>query len=320
MNTLFGIFFLSATTVNAAPLISDVCPDTKAGETVQDCPWAGIARTLIREAEKGRPLSGPFKTLAPYLAKQLRQDHVNKVWQDLWGASINFDEFAKAEIVHPKVLSSLAEMFGTKYSAQNPFRTVHAGLEHTYGYLFSLLKTPFGYKRARWVSGDLDRGFGLPAGTLGPSPKKGSLFGNLTYFLGQIAFRGEPQALSMVEASAGFASPPLRGLLIDDKKIIRLEEKVDFGDHRTVILRTDFVPFPKMPGDPAANSHLLIYSVLDAAPQHPRLITAFPVQKSFVDKAIAPDVLGDQKISTRYNAFVDGLTGNPKAGKRTVVP
>src|SRR5205823_4357190 len=108
----------------------------------------------------------------------------------LWGTSINYDELAKAIIVHPAILRALDKSFVShapmevqNIDAQAPESVAtarllgvapthdpaghplaHAGMEHTYGYLFSVLKTSFGYKRARWVSGESERGFGLKTG------------------------------------------------------------------------------------------------------------------------------------------------------------
>jgi hypothetical protein len=67
----------------------------------------------------------------------------------------------------------------------------------------------------------------------------------------------------------------------------------------------------------------LVYSIADHRQPHPKglppaqLITAFPVETSFVESALAADSLGENKpIITRYNAYVDGITGTAWTGLR----
>src|SRR5262245_23293041 len=103
------------------------CP--AAGETAQDCPWAGIAREL---RGKDAPLGRAFAKAAPGIARQLKADAKRKEWLSLWGESVNFDEGAKAQIVDAAVLEELARRAGVPY-ADRPDKRVHAGLEHTYG-------------------------------------------------------------------------------------------------------------------------------------------------------------------------------------------
>ena len=40
-------------------------------------------------------------------------------------------------------------------------RAVHSGHMHTYGYLLTNLRTPFGFKRTRWTSSTIGLGLGL---------------------------------------------------------------------------------------------------------------------------------------------------------------
>src|SRR6185437_3416867 len=126
----------------------------------------------------------------------------------------------------------------------------HAGMEHTYGYLFSTLKTAFGYKRARWVHGDTERGFGLQVGALGPDTPKvsgGSLFSNATYFFGRIAFRDNPELLAALKRGSKAVAKQILQFDYTSLKTIRLEETIA---SKNVSLRTDLVPFAIKPENP----------------------------------------------------------------------
>jgi hypothetical protein len=318
------------------------------GETAADCPWGGVARALVAEADAGRSkqVVGLFRELLPDLDRALQSDSHRASWKTLWGRSINFDELAKDVIVHPAIVEALGERFGnrapmilTHFNAEKisgspaaaalgkPVTTdpaghplVHAGMEHTYGYLFSLLRTSFGYKRARWVQGEIEAGFGLKAGLLGPRPETGTLFSNVTYFAGHIAFRGNESRLSILQKGGRDLPSEIRDFDFSKLSPIRLEETVSAkdgaGEMRTVVLRTDFVPF----FHPQADSHLLVYSVLDPSNGGETLVTAFPVAQSFVDMATAADGLGEGKpVQTRYNGFVEGVTGAILTGTRKMV-
>ncbi len=327
---LFGVWITSA----FLPLIlsrpsaqaASSCPDETMGEKPEDCPWAGLARDLESVASQQGSIIKALEKEQPVLFSQMKADSSHKDWLDLWGQCINFDELAHGIIVSPKIIDPLVQWFSP--STGKPFEAnereiLHAGVQHTYGYLFSNLKTAFGYKRARWVRTTLDRGFGLPIGTLSPMPKAGSLFSNATYFAGRIAFKDEPSNLKTLEQEAAQSvSPALLKFDFDSLKPVRLEEtiKTDSGD---VIIRTDFVPFPHaVDGD--SNTHWLIYSISDRrvtdkhTPLPPaQLITAFPVETSFVDAAFASSGLGENKpIITRYNAFVQGITFKTYTGTR----
>jgi hypothetical protein len=273
------------------------CPDIAWGETAEDCPWAGAARALAAGETWDRAL--------PEFRERLEADARLEGLKAAWGRSLNYDELARGVIVEPAILDALGAMLGV---AGREDRVVHAGMEHTYGYLFSVLRTPFGFKRARWVRGELEAGFGLPAGTLGPAPAEGSLFANVTYFAGRVAFRGELTLPAESVAAATVLYP------YEELAVARLEEAV--SSPRPVRLRTDLVAFPHPPAAADANSHLLVYSVHDGGP---KLITAFPVNRAFVARVLDPSGLGaDKPVATRYNAYVEGLTGNASIGERRI--
>lgn len=279
------------------------CP--AAGEKAEDCPWAGAAR-LLAGASAGE-MERVLAAHAPGLLAQLNGDAANPELLRLWGWSVNFDELAKGEIVAPAILSFLSGKLG----APSPSgRIVHAGMEHTYGYLFSLLPTKFGFKRARWVRPDVASGLSLPYGSVGPTPPQGTLLANVTCLAGGIALKDDPAAFALLRQAADSCSGAVKKYAFSPVRRTRLTEEVELGGGRRVTLRTDFVPFGKEAG---GNTHLLVYSVSDTDASAAYLVTAFPVDSAFVKRAVDPAGLGaGQPVQTRYNAYVEGLTG---AGK-----
>ena len=219
------------------------CPDSSLKETKQDCPWAGIARELTQRATQKTLTADDFRAAAPQIAAQLKADSSKTDLKALWGESINYDELAHGVILDPAILKAMTEIFKTPYIND---RTAHAGMEHTYGYLFSTLLTAYGYKRARWVQGEVEAGFGLPQGALSPfAPRtKGTLFENVSFFAGNIAFRGEHDNLKILHRHRFNVSKAIRDFHFFPLKVTRLEETIaESTGNPKVILRTDLVPF-----------------------------------------------------------------------------
>ncbi len=191
-----------------------------------------------------------------------------------------------------------------------------AGIEHTYGYLVSDLETPYGFKRARWVRDDVEMGFGLPRGVLGPKPSAGTLFGNVTFFAGRIAFRTPEDAAeaSAVDAGGANVAPELRAFDFGSLEIVRIEETVQLD--RTVTLRTAYVAFTGRTPAPDGNTDFRVYSIRDGA--RARLISMFPVNPSSRAKALERSRMGEaQMITPQFNAVVNGFTA-PRAGSRRI--
>jgi hypothetical protein len=300
-------------------IAEQTCPDISLGEAEEDCPWAAQARALQGVAAQGGAVAVELRKLAPQLVAALEQDQVRDEWKDLWGQSINFDELAQGIIVDPGILEAIGELMDVELPGLAE-RHVHAGLEHTYGYLFSTLRTQFGYKRARWVRADIEKGFGLPRGLLGPSPATGTLFSNVTYFIGRIAFARNAQQLAVLTAEEDGVPAELKALDYGKLKPTRLVETFSAGPGRQVVLATDFVRFPSAPAAATDNSALLVYSVLDPlSGERARLVTAFPVTEGFMKTALDPANLGqDKKIVTRYNAYLPDVSGKSFTGFRYV--
>lgn len=277
-----------------------------AAEDALDCPWAGMARLMEENAAKGLPLSPVLADYAPGLAVQLASDKLNAGLKELWGESVNFDEMAKAVIVHDSILSFLA---GELALPGPRGKVVHAGMEHAYGYLFSLLPTKFGFKRARWVRDDIEAGLGFARGALGPSPAEGTLLANITCVSGAAAFSDDSAAYAKMRKASYACGAAARAWKAPGR--FRLTETVSLSRRRSVSLRTDFLPFGSVTS--GGNAYLLVYSVKDSSRPHAQLVTAFPVGEGFVKNALNPEYLGeDKQVQARYNAWVEGFSGRLK--------
>jgi hypothetical protein len=246
----------------------------------------------------------------------------------LWGKSVNFDEGAKATIVSEPTIDVVLSTAGAPprgHGVKSKWapRIVHAGFEHTYGYLLSNLNTPFGHKRLRWTQTEINDGFGLPQNTIAPLPDDGGLFSNVTVFAGSIAFRElnpEDQASLDALLHARGAARAVRRYPYQRLKGKRLTETLSLPGGQTLEIRTDFVRFVRT-DFASTNTELLIYSVRDSREKFAKLITLFPVTKGFSDAATSPAELGEHRlIKTRYNLFIEGVTDSRRAflGSRVV--
>ncbi len=305
---IYGSLFVVALAAGGVCAADFKCPAASAKgtpEAAADCPWAGMAR-LMATASGDRQILKVFSERAPQLLANIKTDAASKDIITLWGQSLNFDEGAKDIILRPAIYNALAKIFGAQ---KQDGKVVHAGVEHTYGYLFSNLDTPFGYKRARWVTPDIEKGFGLKERDISPVPSSGTMLANATYFFGSIAFRDDAVALKKLGAVAAAGDI----LSYDYSRLFagRISETIALPG-RTVELRTDIVRFP---ATQIGNQALLIYSVKDSSSPHAVLISGFPIAASFAESALNPARGGDgRKIITRYNAFVKGVTGESFTG------
>lgn len=77
----------------------------------------------------------------------------------LWGHSTVVDEHVGAPVIDRELFDLLHETAGIPAE----FPVGNAGVVHVYGYFFSDVPTPYGYKRDRWNDGVLARSLGRPA-------------------------------------------------------------------------------------------------------------------------------------------------------------
>ena len=283
------------------------CPDLTKNETAEDCPWAEITRQIV---DQKKPCDPVLKASVPFIFEQFSKDQKAQEFLTLWGEAKNYDENAKAIIVDSKILQCLAEKLKLKNAVQpqNGFESVHAGLQHTYAYLFSNTPTPYGYKRARWTKDDIEKGFGLSKKALTPETKKGAFLSNVTYFFAKFAFQDDSELIKKLEAVGRknkSVSPELMSLKTEKFQIKNLVETLP---EKQIILHTTFV---KMNPEKliSKNTYLLIYWVENQKNKTKSLITGFPVETSFVDRVLDEKNIGSKKpISTHYNAWISALT------------
>ncbi|MBC7427814.1 MAG: hypothetical protein H7336_04320 [Bacteriovorax sp.] len=228
----------------------------------------------------------------PSLYNEILLDSKDPMLSMFWGKSMNFDSGASKQIVDTEIIKELQSLFSIK----NDNKIVHAGIMHTYGYLFSTIDTPYGYKRKRWISPTLNKGFNLAGNSLSPDTLEGGLLSNVTYFTGMLALADKTQLALLKNVSNEVFTYDYSKLSVE-----RLEESTK--DYTIV---TSLVKLPnKVDNDD--NEYLLIYSVDDHRVQKELLITAFPINTDAYKKIVAPESLGaNQKITLRYNAYLDG--------------
>jgi hypothetical protein len=313
----FAFGFATLIAVGAPQKAHGICPDLTKGEKESDCPWADEARTLVEATSQNVNLPNLMKERLPELVAKLQADQKLAGYAGLWGFSRNRDESSPTiNTVHPDILNSIYILLGTNPVA--PETIVHpAGLIHTYGYLFSLLQTPYGYKRARWVDGQIEQALDLPTRTISPIPDKGSLLANVTYLAAQLTSGKAQKAedrrtgfMQKIENQKSLVSPALVSFDYSSLSPITVQERVEWKEEsgltRKVVLETVLVPVKK---PTLATTHLLVYGVEDSKTGEYRLITLFPVNQGSVDGILKPSTFGDSvPVKVRYNGHVSGWT------------
>lgn len=286
------------------------CSSLKQNRTTEtgDLYWSGLVEESI--STKASILE-VIKKEDPHLYNEILNDSKDEKLTGFWGKSINFDSGAKKQIISDQIMSDLQGQFKIK----NDNKIVHAGITHTYGYLFSVIDTPYGFKRKRWTDPTLNYAFAFSGNGLSPETIDGGLLSNVTYFAGTIAFKeaNEKKALkSLKNVSREILNFDYSKLAVE-----RVEEEIMVHGVLTNTLRTTLVKLPfKKEGE--ENDYLLIYSIWNRLSHKEVLITAFPIKKDAYKKIVEKDSLGaNRPISVRYNAYLEGfmdknLTGSKK--------
>jgi len=273
------------------------------------------AQAMAEAAAQGRSVIPTLKAKCPHIYRQIVADGRQAARLRCWGRSVNVDENTREVIVHPAILEGIGTLADVPMSG----RSAHAGLEHTYGYLFSLVDTPFGPKRDRWITTDLERAFGVEPSVWSERPEAGTLLGNLTYFLARVLGDGRPRALRLYAELAGDVAPDL--VHFDYSRLSRrriVEHVVLTGKpSRDIFVFTDLLAFPQPPAGAHADNTLLIYSVQTGKRSSTRFVTAFPVSAETVRATLtAVPTSGNVPVRLRYNAYVPGLFGRTVMGRR----
>jgi hypothetical protein len=249
----------------------------------------------------------------PTLFLQIKLDANNREVLSLWGESFNFDSGAKKKIITDSTLNDLQELFNIKSDGH----VVHAGVVHTYGYLFSNLETPYGYKRKRWIDPEVNNAFGLKGNSLSPSTKEGTLLSNVTFFAGKIAFTEQKNLEKLY--SLKNVSSELKYFDYSSLKVKILSEFVELPKDLRIIIRTHFVRFQN-PNGPNQNEYLLIYSTQDLDSKRERLVTVFPITREAYFKTTDPVLMGrDRPIQAKYNMFLTNKNDIRLSGLREII-
>lgn len=265
-------------------------------------------RAIARQVRRGRDAAAALSHGCPRLVDALRSDGSRPGLLALWGRSVNWDEHAQGEIVDAALLDVLHGWAGVAAHSDS----VHSGVTHSYGYLFSLLQTPYGWKGSRWLAGTAERAAGLPARSWHPAPTAGTLLANLTYFLARVAFRGRPRELAAVRRHRAAVAPQI---VAHDYRSLAWDRVVERIPLRKglVELRTDLLP----PTSRSGGERLLVYSIMDDRQPLGSLITCFSVSGETAAELVHPDRCGPRvPCRLRYNAFVAELVGRTLRGQR----
>jgi hypothetical protein len=258
-----------------------------------------------------------FKAHAPGLLSSLSQDLKQGVaLTDLWTTSVNVDENTGHTIVHPPLLRFLTESLGL---AERPTPKAHAGLQHTYGYLFSTELTAYGFKRERWISGAIQKGLGLTTdfGLLSSlsGGKHLSLLSQVSLLLGSFALTDDAQAQAELSILRSQAPKDLQALDPARFPRKRIREKFTIGE-RAIEIRTDLIELAAFKEAPPNARFLLVYSIRENG--RSRLVTGFPVSEGSALDLLKPENFGEGKtIKSRYNASIEGMSA-PVTGSRTL--
>lgn len=240
----------------------------------------------------GRLMSGAsaqsLEDALPRLSKNLRT--AKAVSAKYWTDSTPFDELAKEYILPDKVLDAL----DIRHETTGGVVHVPAGMMHTYGYLFSQLKTAYGLKGKRWIESRVDERLGLPAGTFSPVAPKGDFTSNVTAAFFKLT--GDRRTV------AGAAR-----LKLEAKAAGYVEQKVTWktpaGKTEKAAVFTHLVPLKPLPGLQTTDAYLLIYSVVSGG-RH-RLVTGFPIDAKFAASIMKTPAGKSAAFKPRFNYYVD---------------
>lgn len=124
-----------------------------------------MTSTTALDDAAARALDDPAAAISslPWLAASLADDAAAGRFA-AWGRSTVIDENVGEAVIPRPLFDELHERAGLEAT----WPVGNAGLLHVYGYLLSTTPTPYGLKRERWLSGELERACGLETGALLP--------------------------------------------------------------------------------------------------------------------------------------------------------
>jgi hypothetical protein len=246
------------------------------------------AAKLLERGRTARDLDAIF----PGFSKRLNEGH-DPLLLSLWGRSSIIDASSNLQILPDLVLDRLG--ISSRRNATGE-RHVHAGLMHSYGYLFSIIDTPYGRKGKRWIESRIDERLGIGAGRFAPVPQKGEFLANLTWTLLTVTNRWEEQPFETRKRILALAANDLTQTTPERASEVIVEKTAIGGEE--VRVYTAFVPLKELAGHVTTDAFLLIYWTERGSALE--LITAFPVATDFRDRVVAaPRIPGG--FVPRYN-------------------
>lgn len=264
-------------------------PETRFTPLREYCPEAGYEFFAgLHERLQNGATAAALEDGLPGLDGRLRA--AAEVSRRYWTDSALYDELAKQEILSAPVMDALHIPHETTGGVAH----ASAGVMHTYGYLFSQVKTAFGLKGKRWIESRIDERLGLPAGTFGPLAPRGEFTANVT--AGLMALIGHPVDLPEAAKDVPSARP-----------IGRVEQDVTWrtpaGKKVRATVSTHLVPLKPLAGLETKDAYLLIYETAEKGRR--RLVTAFPIEEGFAASIMAAKASKEAQFKSRFNLYVD---------------
>ena len=293
-------------------ILTSSCSHLFSSEIGKDAYWEKI----VKSYNSSENFVSHLKTSEKNIAHQLELIKNDQVVVNLWGMSQNFDAGAKQIILDEKIIGDLQGNF----KITNDNQTVHAGIMHTYGYLFSTLNTPYGYKRWRWTIPTFTEAMGLKDKSISPHPKTGTLLSNLTYFAGKIAFKSKDKLTALEKISN--VSEEIKNFPYQNLEVVTLEEQITNSPKFNYFFRTNFIKILNKvtKNHQEDNDYLLIYSLVEPLTKEEKLITVFPIKKDAFLKSTDELLLGSNRpIFVRYNAAIGSSKEDRFEGSRVII-
>ena len=269
--------------INALLLALLALPAAAAPAKLDYASFAALHDRLINKA-----VAKDLDADLPKLAKNIKG--AVAVSAQHWTDCTVFDELAKAEILDERVMKGL----GIRREVTGGVAHAPAGVMHTYGYLFSQLKTAYGLKGKRWIESRLDERLGLRAGVFSPLTKDGEFTANVTTVL--LSVIGAPAKV----AGAAKLQPVLQAIGHVEQRVTWKTTKGETVKAEVMTYLTRLTPLADMT---TTDEYLLVYAVRRDGKV--RLTTAFPVGKGFADGIMATKPDAEAAFKPRYNLYVD---------------
>lgn len=227
-------------------------------------------------------------------------------WLELWGRSLNFDEYENKIIVDRKILNVIGRVAKTNIRQRHHY---HAGFIHTYGYILSNLPTRFGLKRKRWIDGNIEKSLGLKTRLFNQKGSESSFLQNVTYLASRFCI-SLPKSIQKQVASG--ISQPLVDFDFDALHRDQIIEQIRLRNGSPLKLVTDIIRLPHPPCD-----SLLVFSHVYQKAH--RLITLFPLTSPARQELLNQEQGKQVVVRPRFNLYFEGFEKTGQTGSRKIV-